>query len=769
MKEFQHMIKEIDSIITLQERRNRMSLVIEKGNSVIGQKTAVQDSLKEEVGTSFEADMEYVNALRGTKRVVISVGRKNKALDDFDQEIEPEVRKTAIVYLNRVNSLQQYLPQMKELMREGHLSEEDVQPHAIELEELLKLQQPNSLLQRGIDRVKRESGERKGGRPEVIDAEPASQTSPEAHPEQSERESSVIGKETIVIVADSAKIELKRAKSGAYLLENGIEVGPKSLQLLISLSGTSRDYLKGTERLLPEVYPDIGYERALSCLTHLINGTTKSLLENTDVEIGKERIRTGTRGRKVGYYLRSRKATLVDIQTQIEEGFAFEDGKVVEGETGKILSKLSPFGTNHIVSSQELLREIAIGQPVNAQLEEIRPILLTKGLRLAHVPNQNNPEEIAGYYVESYDPNIRMSLLGDTMRYSSESGEKQTRLVEDQWSLLRALHKGEPRSANDLPKSFAVKNPDSQKVFIAQLNKQLADVTGREETVVTFGNQEFGQWYKTKDTSITFMSRYLPVYPSRQEALSLIFRGNSSAKDIIKALGQTSGNRRAARELSIPQARMAFSKALARLENRMSAGISTEEETELHKQMQKYMEEHSLSDREMLKLHIVGKLTDSNALPTSDVPVNGDLDLPEDLDKAENTTADNSNLAIKETTVFEAPTKKLNKRERKEKKMGDELIKYLKFVIEEIENDTLNARQAGEKFTLLKSGVIFKASQGHWISSKTIGGQFVYNPSHLATMMYIQNNNVQDPRSRKKVFGLAKQEYEKMQKKKNGK
>lgn len=713
------MIKEIESIITLQERRNRMSSIIEVGNSVIGQKTAAQNSLREEVGTSFDADIDYVNALKSTKRVTNSVDRKNKALEDFDKEIEPEVRNTATVYLNRLSSLQEILPRLNELMGRGFLSEEDVQPHRIELEELLRLQQPNTLLQRGIDRIRKEEVEKK-----KIN----------------------VDEETRFIVVDLVKVELKETQFGRfrYSLENRA-LGPQSAKLLTSLSGTSITNFKTREQLVPEVYPgEPSFERGIDKLNHLINDTTKTSLEGTTLEIDRVQIPIeGKPGKKYGYFLRRKLPSQADIQRPADESYAFEDGEVIKGETGKLLNRLSPFSSSHIVSSQELLQELA-EESSSQTLQEVSATLLSKGLRLAYIPSQKNPTEVAGYYVGTYMPNVRIALLGDIVRYEDEKRKSQIRLKEDEWSLLHALYKGEARQVKDLPKSFNSGNPDNQRNFINSLNKQLAQLTGREDTIVSLGDENFGQWYKIKNASITFMDRYLPVYPSRQEALHLIFenRPGLTRADIISALGQTSGNKRPARALSVPQARVALSKALARLENRVSANLATEDEIKLHQEMVEYMAKQYLLDRKSLMLHIVNKLTN----PTG-----------------ESVTSPSSVI------IFETPTKKFNKRERKEQEIGEELGKYLELVIEEIGDNSLNVREAREKFTLLSGVTIVKASQGHWISSKAVQGQTVYFAPDLATMMYIEKNDVQDPRSRKQVYKLALQEYEKIQNRENGK
>lgn len=633
--------------------------------------------------------------------------------------------------------------------------------------------------------------------------------------------------------------------------------------------------------------------------------------------------------------------------------FKFENGEAVVGESGRILRKLFPFGTDHIVSSQELLEEITIDQSGNHQdkiqlfnhrLEEVSPILLTKGLRLSHIHNQNDPKVVAGYYVETFGPNARITLLGDTVRFELGNGTSQIRLNNNEWNLLRTLYNGEPMLESDLARDSYLNTQELRTTAINSLNKTLAGLIGVYPAVISLGDDNFGHWFKVKNISVIRKDQFIPVYPSRQETLRLIFQDhpNLSKQEIINALGKSTARIRAPRELTETQAKFALANAISRLTNRVKENIATEEEVKLHQQMVEYMVKQNLSDRKSLILHVENKLTNTQITsvdkieptPLEDpgsieyvddtVPIEavefGELlsradialvaerlesnrtnletilkhkgvdlidseaifklvniltqgqklkeleektvneqdqylddyrrnsfekakatikapdfgkileeietksldvwsllvnlsEINEVLEdsgqtegiailaqdqeslgeilvniisekstsnndtNAEDEIPDNDNFPDQGITVS-PPTEaiipgeknqKLSRRERRDmerKNIRDALIKYLDEVLREVGDNSLNAWQAGEKFHILKRGILLKATEGEWISPAQVGGYSRYNAADIASLIYFSNNNVLDRKGRKQVYDIAKEEYAKIKKRK---
>lgn len=322
-----------------------------------------------------------------------------------------------------------------------------------------------------------------------------------------------------------------------------------------------------------------------------------------------------------------------EVKDTTDEGFRFEDVRVVTGDEGKILRKLSPFDPHHIVSREELMRELsnsetAIGQQAFDQhLREVVDILDWRRYRLEELPNPKDPDnkDENGYYVETVRrQQVNMTLLGDTVRYTDRQNQtKEVRLSEPQYRLLWQLSSGEPKIARELYEKIfdkAFNDQEDPNFFLREtiaslaidnavsgLNKNLADLTGVEEIVTSLGDISFGNWHKIKDARIARRFGYWPVQPTRQDALKLIFQDNpaTTKEEIIRTLGPTRGVKRASRLLLEHQATMALRNAIRGLKNRNLQNIATEDEAALYQQMQEYIAEHNLTDERDLTRYIV--------------------------------------------------------------------------------------------------------------------------------------------------------------------
>lgn len=561
------MAKEIEPIQQLEARRDSLYKGIGRIRDVY-----LSDPIRigqVEVGSSFSITLE-VGRTKSAARIAI-VGLNNK-LEQVDSELR--VNDEARGYLNRVRGMGQGLTEMRELVAEGNLPEDILKKHQQEFEELQKLPETNPSLQRAIERIRQEEESR--------------------------------GKANIVVLQD-----------GKVKLPNGSVIEGKKAEFLNILKDTSENNQKSSDQVSNELYPEED-DKIAKRRTYSVIYATEEILSESGVELVTFTPSLGERAirKKSTYYLRNsvqQDSNHEQIKAEDLTGheFRLEDVQVVGGEEGKILRKLSPFDSHHIVSRQELMQKLSTedasidAQAFDQHLREVSKILDWKRYRLCELPNPRNPDnkDENGYYVETVPrQHVNITLLGDTVRYGDRQNQpKQIKLSEEQYGMLWKLSGGKPKLDKDLADTVS-------DVFTvaSSLNRNLADLTGKEDIVTPLGGRDFGYWHKIKDARIVRRFGYWPIQPTRQGALKLIFQDNvaTTKEEIIRTLGPTRGVKRASRLLLEHQATMALRNAIRGLKNRNLQNIATEDEAALYKEMQDYITEHNLTDERDLTRYI---------------------------------------------------------------------------------------------------------------------------------------------------------------------
>lgn len=617
--------KEIEPIQQIEQREDRVS-------QVLGEREALVDRIGTgvvKVGSSWENTLK-VGRVRSKVRG--SVNRLRGELGQLDQELNTYGQ--AREYLSQLSTRQTQLGEMSEMVAEGNLPQDVLQTYQQHYEELASLPERNPALQRGIERIRREEEARK--REQGIEAAPATPTF--GVPPRNEPEEVVVPPRVEVdpvVPVVPGRVESNEGKRGSerFRLPTGEEIGGKAGELLRLVAQGSPNLLMRSDDLARELYPGVDEKVARGRLKSVIADARKALAETAFDLVSISKHSDRRRGKKGGYYLGQAEQRMQVQSTQPDQveipapartdvdatpatGFQFEDGKTVEGEAGRLLSELSPFSSEHIVTYRELLRAVSASetlddlQVLDQHLKRTKGILHQRSLRLAYVPNPRDAHNI-GYYVESIRrPNVRITLLGDVIKY----GNKKVRIPEEQYRLLWALTSktGDPKFDRNLSaRAFNEPNPEASPLpqVAPALSEQLTELTGVEGIIATGGNEEFGHFYKIKDATILRRPGYFPVHSTRLEALHLIFQDNPTTKhEVVRALGVTKGRKRASHPLTEHQALVALTRAVTRLRNRESADIVTDPEADAYLEMSEYMERHNLGDEKALLTDIARKL-----------------------------------------------------------------------------------------------------------------------------------------------------------------
>lgn len=567
----------------LEQQRDRLA-------HVVSQREALVDRIgtgQVKIGSSWENTLR-IGHVRA--KVKASVARLGGELTQIDQEIN--ITGQARDYLTQIEVRQKQLGEMSELVTEGNLPEEILKQYQQEYSTLVALPDTNPALKRAVERIREEEARRqRQAGPEQPITPPTPVEAPPPQPG--------------AIEPDERRIGSRR-----FQLPSGEVVGGKVGELLSLLSGAAKENLITSDQIMEALWPEVDFKTGRGRLSFVIH-KAREVLSGTGVEIEGILPPVGQRKRtdKGGYYLRREDEQLIPAVEPTRPVESIETRSHLAAEAQRLLDKLTPFDPHHIVTYQELLREVSTqdSQTLHQFLEDVRNVLHPQGFRLAYVPNPREPRNI-GYYVESVrKPKVRVILLGDVVRY----GHQQVRLSEEEYKLLWALavHREDPFFDRDLSKrAFNEPNPEASPLaqVTTHLDQRLTELTGAQGIIVLGGNEQFGLWHKIKDARIVRKPGCFPVHQTRLEALQLLFQDNPAItkQEIIRTLGVTKGRRRVSHALTDHQALIALSRAVHRLSNRAEENITTDPETDIYLEMSEYMSKHSITDRKGLIAHI---------------------------------------------------------------------------------------------------------------------------------------------------------------------
>lgn len=729
------MPKEIEPVQQIEQRRDRVS-------QVLGEREALVDRIgtgKVKIGSSWENTLK-VGRVRS--KVKASITRMTGQLGKLDEELNAYGQ--ARDYLSQLPIRRTQLAEMSEMVAEGNLPKDALQAYQQQYEELASLSDRNPALQRGIERIRREEEGKRG--------------------------------------------------SEKFRLSTGEKLGGKIGELLTIVSQASLDSPITSDRIAGALWPGVDWRVSSKRLGYVMfNARRKAAQAGLDI-VGVHPEKRGT-GDKGSYYLRSSgpqtepiiqasEEVPATIGTSTATGFRFEGGKIMGGEAGRLLAELFPFSSEHIITHRELLRAVSAGETLDdlrvldKHLKRVRGILHQRLLRLASVPNPRDVHN-SGYYVESIRrSNVRIMLLGDVIKYEN----KKIRLSEEQYHLLWALTSNidDPKSDRSLSERiFNEPNPETFPLsqVALTLGKQLAELTGVEDIIVTVGNEAFGHFYKIKDATILRRPGYFPVHSTRLEALLLIFQDNPVSKqEIISVLGATKERKRASRALTGHQALVSFTRAVTRLRNRANADIIADSEVDAYLEMDEYMKKHKLADEKALLVDIAQKLGISHnssvqeARETVVAAVSlSSVEVVESESTIE-TPSEIASVALPTPVLPKAPEPKPKALEVRDPDVRTRIDNFIDEILERPElRSPVSSAAVTRAFPRLKQNVIDKAvgSGSVIVHAESRGVQKKFDLVGIVTLLYLHEfgNNL-TPKMRKQIRDITKEELKKRQEEK---
>lgn len=157
------MLKEFEPIQQIEQSKKNLSSVLEEANAMVTRVGTTLQNMKALVGTSIEATSEYGKYHKKTEktRIVapIVVEILTRRSEQFEQEVEPVINTLAQSYIERVNTTKPKMDKLRELKSQGHLTEDEIQPHEQEFDDLLRFPQSHPLFQRRIEGLVKENGD----------------------------------------------------------------------------------------------------------------------------------------------------------------------------------------------------------------------------------------------------------------------------------------------------------------------------------------------------------------------------------------------------------------------------------------------------------------------------------------------------------------------------------------------------------------------------------------------------------------------------------